>query len=72
MSRIVRGVFGASETLCRQHPILNIIGGTKEGLNLNLFRRTRELGAKICISWSLIGFDLTELAVTGDRRREMK
>lgn len=38
MSRIVRGVLQVSETVCRHHSILNLIGGTKWDLNLNFFQ----------------------------------
>lgn len=46
MSRIIRGVFQVSETVCRHHRILNLIGSTKRDLNLNFFRGTHKLGAK--------------------------
>ena len=38
MSRIEREVCQVSETECRHHPVLNLIGGRKGDLNLNFFQ----------------------------------
>jgi hypothetical protein len=47
MSRIIRGVFQVSETVCRHHRILNLIGSTKRDLNLNFFQGYTQIRSKI-------------------------
>jgi hypothetical protein len=46
MSRRVGCVSQVSETVCRHHSTLSLIGGTKGDINLNFFRGKQELRAK--------------------------